>query len=111
MVMIEPSMKVSISYESCRGIWMSSPRCSTVMPRRRNASGIMPRLSYPVSLIVSSEPVMAAMPMKLPTSIISGRMVCSAPRKASTPSMVSRFEPTPDILAPMRLSRRDNCCR
>ena len=35
--------------------------------------------------MVSSERFMAAMPMKLPTSIMSGSSVCSVPPSASTP--------------------------
>ena len=42
IVMIEPSMKVSISYASCVGTWISSPSCVICIPNRRNASGMIP---------------------------------------------------------------------
>ena len=59
--------------------------------------------------MVSSDWVMAAMPMKLPTSIMSGSIVCSVPPSDSTPSMVSRLEAMPEMRAPMRLSMRQSC--
>ena len=51
----------------------------------------------------------AAMPMKEPTSIMSGSMVCSVPWRVVTPSMVSRLEPMPEMLAPMELSMWHSC--
>ena len=44
---------------------------------------------------------MAAIPMNEPTSIISGNILCSAPCSFFTPSIVSRLEPIPLILAPI----------
>ena len=55
--------------------------------------------------------VIAAIPIKEPISIISGKIRCSVPSKDSTPSIVSKFEPTPDILAPILLSILHNCCK
>ena len=52
---------------------------------------------------------MAAIPIKLPTSIMSGSTVCVVPRSEPTPSTVSRFEPTPEIFAPMRISIAESC--
>ena len=72
---------------------------------------MMPRFSNDTSLIVSSERFMAAMPMKLPTSIMSGSSRCSVPPNASTPSISSRFEAMPEIFAPILLSILHNCWR
>ena len=52
---------------------------------------------------------MAAIPIKLPTSIMSGSTVCVVPRSERTPSTVSRFDPTPEIFAPMRISMAESC--
>ena len=49
------------------------------------------------------------MPIKEPTSIMSGNMVWSAPCSLSTPSMVSRFDAMPLIFAPMALSILHSC--
>jgi hypothetical protein len=49
------------------------------MPSRRKLSGMIPRLSTDVSLMVISEAVMAAIPIKLPISIISGKQPVPAP--------------------------------
>ena len=81
------------------------------MPMRANCAGMMPRFSNDTLRIVSSDWFMAAMPMKLPTSIMSGSSVCSVPPSDSTPSMVSRFEAMPEMRAPMRMSILHNCCR
>jgi len=70
-----------------------------------------PSMSMRQFLMVISDCVMAARPMKLPISIMSGRSECSVPFRCFTPSMVSRFEPMPLIRAPMRLSIRQSCCR
>ena len=78
---------------------------------RANCWGMMPRLSYDTFLMVSSERVIAAIPMKLPTSIISGSMVCSVPPNDSTPSITNKLDAIPEILAPMRLSILHNCCK
>jgi len=70
---------------------------------------MMPRFSNDTLRIVSSERFIAAMPMKLPTSIMSGSSVCSVPPNSPTPSIVSRFEAMPEMRAPMRLSILHNC--
>ena len=44
--------------------------------------------------------------MKLPTSMWSGQMRCSAPPSLSRPWTVITFEPMPSILAPIFTSRR-----
>ena len=80
------------------------------MPSRPKASGMMPRSGTLTPFSRMSEPVIAAMPMKLPTSIMSGSRRCVAPPSESTPSMTSRFEPMPDIFAPIRVSMRHSCC-
>ena len=72
---------------------------------------MIPRSSYDTFRMVSSEWVMAAIPMKLPTSIMSGSIVCSVPPSESTPSIVSRFEAMPLMWAPIRTSIRQSCCR
>ena len=55
--------------------------------------------------------LMAAMPMNEPTSIMSGRMRWFVPYSFSTPWIRNKFEPTPSMNAPMRLSILHNCCR
>ena len=70
---------------------------------------MMPRFSYDTFLMVSSDCVIAAIPMKLPTSIISGSIVCSVPPSSRTPSMVSKFDAMPEIFAPIRFNIRHNC--
>ena len=79
------------------------------MPIRANWAGMMPRFSNDTSRIVTSLRVIAAMPMKLPTSIMSGSSVCVVPCSRSTPSMTSRFDAMPEISAPMRFSIRQSC--
>ena len=88
---------------------MSSFRRSIFTPSRANMSGMMPKLSNDTFLMVNSLPVMAAMPMKLPTSIMSGSTVCSVPCRLSTPSIVRRLEAMPEIFAPIRLSILQSC--
>ena len=61
-------------------------------------------------LMVISDCVIAARPMKLPISIMSGSNVCSVPFNFVTPSMVRRLEPMPLIFAPMRFSISHSCC-
>ena len=54
-------------------------------------------------------PTIAAIPINEPTSIMSGRMRCVAPCNFSTPTMVSRLEAMPEILAPIALSKWHSC--
>ena len=89
----------------------TSPRCSTLIPKRRKLSGIMPKFSCDTFLMVSSLPVIAAIPIKLPTSIISGNTRCVQPCRLSTPSIVSKLDAIPEIFAPMRFNIRQSCCR
>ena len=79
------------------------------MPNRLKASGIMPRLGSDTFLMRTPLPTMAAMPINEPTSIMSGSMVWLVPCSESTPSMVSRFDATPLMRAPMLLSIRQSC--
>ncbi|MNV24437.1 hypothetical protein D3C71_1155010 [compost metagenome] len=81
------------------------------MPKRENTDGITPSSSKQTSLMVISEPVIAASPMKEPISIISGNMRCEVPPRRSTPSMVNKLDPIPDILAPMRFNILQSCCK
>ena len=74
-------------------------------------SGIMPKFSCDTFLMVSSLPVIAAIPIKLPTSIISGNTRCVQPCRLSTPSIVSKLDAIPEIFAPMRFNIRQSCCR
>ena len=53
---------------------MSSPRRSSLIPNLLKTFGITPRFSQLTSLIVISDLVIAAKPMKLPISIISGKI-------------------------------------
>ena len=61
--------------------------------------------------MVSSLWVIAANPIQLPISTISGRMECSVPPSSLTPSIVNKFEPNPEIFAPILLSILQSCCR
>ena len=88
---------------------ISSPFFSNFIPSRLKELGIIPRFSYETFLMVISEPVIAARPIKLPISIISGRILCSQPFNSLTPSMVNKFEPIPEILAPILTSILHNC--
>ena len=90
---------------------MSSPFFSNWMPKRLNTSGIRPKCWYSTSFIVMEDCVIAAIPMKLPTSIMSGSNLWVQPFKVSTPSMVKRLEPIPCILAPIAFSILHSCNR
>ena len=54
----------------------------------------------------SSPPVAAASAMKLPTSMWSAEIVCSAPPRRSRPWTVITLEPIPSTWAPIVVSRR-----
>ena len=73
-------------------------------------SGMIPRLATEAFFIVIPPPIMADIPMKLPTSIMSGRVVWLVPERLCTPSIVSRLEATPFIFAPMQISILQSCC-
>ena len=68
---------------------------SILMPIRLNCSGMMPRWATPAFRMVISELVMAARPMKLPTSIMSGSMRCEQPFNELTPLMVKQVGADP----------------
>ena len=110
MVMMEPSIYDSILKRSWLGMCMSSPFTSSFMPSLRKLSGISPKSFIDTLFIVRSEPVIAAMPIKLPTSIMSGRMVWLQPLSSLTPFIVSRLEPMPCISAPIDFSILHSCC-
>ena len=90
---------------------MSSPFRSNVIPSFLNTLGITPRLSQETFLIVISLFVIAARPIQEPISIMSGRILCSQPPRESTPSIVSKLDPTPLILAPIEFNILHNCCK
>ena len=66
----------------------------------------MIRSAGSTSRIRSSPPVAAASAMKLPTSMWSGEIVCSAPPRLSAPLTVITLEPIPSTRAPILVSRR-----
>ena len=74
---------------------------SILIPNLWNVSGINPKSLMPAFLIVSSDPVIAAIPMKLPTSIMSASKRCVVPFNLLTPFIINRFEPIPLISAPI----------
>ena len=88
----------------------SSPSAIISTPNRRKASGMMPRLRSDTSLMRMPSPIIAAMPMNEPTSIMSGSILCSAPPSDATPSMVSRLLPMPEMCAPILFSMVHSCC-
>ena len=90
---------------------ISSPFLSIVIPNFLKMFGITPRSFQLTFFIVSSLFVIAARPIQLPISIISGSMVCSVPDKLFTPLIVNKLEPIPIISAPIRLSILQSCCR
>ena len=74
-------------------------------------SGIRPSISILQSLIVISDCVNAARPIKEPTSIKSGNKRCSQPPNSVTPVILNKFDPTPVIFAPILFSMSHNCCK
>ncbi len=108
---IEPSINVSISYSFFAGTNISEPFCSIVIPICLKTSGILPRFRRSTFFIVRDDFVMAANPIKLPTSIISASIVCSVPPSCFTPEMISKLDPIPEIFAPIRLSIWHSCTR
>ncbi len=79
---------------------MSSPLLSKEIPSFLKTDGICPRSSQLTFLIVNSLLVIAARPIQLPISIMSGNMVCSVPCNFATPSTTNKLDPIPEIFAP-----------
>ena len=82
------------------------PPSSSCTPSRSKAGTIGHRSSWTIASIVMSPPVTAAMPMKLPTSMWSGPIVCSPPPSRDTPVIRRTFEPMPSISAPSETRKR-----
>src|SRR6266540_499790 len=93
-----------------RGTRRFDPSSSQRTPSREKPTSIGRRSSGITSSISSSPPVITARPMKLPTSVWSGPMVCSPPRSRSTPLISRRLEPTPVIRAPSAFRKRQRSC-
>ena len=70
-----------------------------------------PKFSQLTFLIVISLRVIAAKPIQLPISIISGSTRWEHPFKTVTPSMTNKLEPIPIMLAPIRTIILHNCCK
>ena len=88
---------------------MSSFFRSSLIPSFENTFGIIPSSSNATFLIVISDFVIAASPINEPISIMSGSILCVHPFKFFTPSIVIKFEPIPEIFAPIELSILHNC--
>ena len=69
----------------------------------------MPKFSRETFLILILLLVIAARPIQLPISIISGKTVWLEPFSSLTPVIFKRFEPRPSILAPIEISNLHNC--
>src|SRR3954447_12810281 len=88
---------------------VSSP-ISTRTPSRPNAGMIESRSFGRTASIVTSPPLIAAMPMKLPTSMWSGPIAHSPPPSESTPWMRSTLDSMPSICAPSDTRKRHKSC-
>ena len=91
----------------CReGTWTIPSPSSRRTPRRSNAGLIETRSADSTPSIVTSPPVIAAMPMKLPASMWSGPIDQLPPRRPGTPRMRSTFDSIPSISAPSETRKR-----
>ncbi len=82
------------------------PSISTLTPSRANAGRIGTRSFGFVSSIVMSLEVMAARPIRLPTSMWSGAIRHSPPPSESTPWMRRTLDSIPSICAPSETRKR-----
>ena len=93
----------------CEGINISSPILFKLIPSFSKTEGIFPRKFQLTFLMVISLLVIAARPIQLPISIISGSILCLAPFNLFTPSITNKLEPIPLIFAPILFNKRHNC--